>query len=95
MFSASARAEVKNAAAYYESEVDGLGRAFLQRLEVAILEIQEFPSASRQIRGDFRRHLLSRFPFGVIYRVHDEKIFIATVMHLKRHPEAWMDSHPD
>ena len=88
-FSSFATEEVRQAARYYEGEVDGLGKAFLDKLKDGISEIKEFPSASRIISGDYRRHLLSRFPYGIIYRVHDDSIFVAAVMHLRRKPGYW------
>lgn len=89
VFSSDALQEVREAAAYYEAEVEGLGRAFLGKLRDGVSEIKEFPYASRIIQGDFRRHLLSRFPHGIIYQIQGNTIFIAAVMHLKRRPRYW------
>ena len=90
-FSSSAAEEVTHAARYYEAEVDGLGKAFLEKLQDGISEIKQFPSASRILSGDFRRHLLSRFPYGIIYRVQKDTIFVAAVMHLRRKPGYWKE----
>jgi len=43
----------------------------------------------RKISGHFRRCLIDRFPYGIIYVVDEREIFIAAVMHLKRKPEYW------
>ncbi len=91
IFSSQALDEVKEAAEYYEDEVEGLGKAFLQKLNEAIHEIKGFPSSSRIIRADYRRYLLHRFPYGVIYRIEDDLIFVAAVMHLKRKPFYWKE----
>lgn len=91
VFSSAALEEVREAAAYYEGEVQGLGRAFLATLQDGVSEIRNFPNASRIIRGDFRRHLLSRFPHGIIYQIHGGTIFIVAVMHLKRKPGYWQN----
>jgi len=40
----------------------------------------------RSLKGRFRRYLLQRFPYGVIYAVDEDVIYIAAVMHLKRKP---------
>jgi len=55
VFSSAALQEVREAAAYYEGEVEGLGKAFLGKVRDGISEIKDFPHASRVIRGDFRR----------------------------------------
>ncbi len=89
IFSESAKVEVQHAASHYESEVEGLGKAFISYIENSVEEIERFPLASRVIRQDFRRFLVPRFPYGIIYRVESDQIFVAAVMHLKRRPFYW------
>jgi len=64
--SPAARQETIAAARYYEEEVEGLGRAFMETLRIGFRRIQNYPTASTIIREEYRRHLLDRFPFGVI-----------------------------
>lgn len=85
----------REAAAFYESEVEGLGRAFLVKLRQGVEEIKKHPAASRIIRGDFRRHLLSRFPYGIIFQIHENEIFVAAIMHLRRRPHYWEHRQED
>ena len=40
-------------------------------------------------KGRFRRCLVHRFPYGVIYAVEDDVVYVAAVMHLKRKPGYW------
>lgn len=89
IFSESATSEVRHAAGYYEAEVEGLGKAFLTYVENSVEEIERFPLASRVIGRDFRRFLVPRFPYAIIYRVESDQIFVAAVMHLKRKPFYW------
>ena len=91
VFSSGALEEVKEAVEHYEAEVEGLGKAFIQKLDEAIHEIKSFPSSSRIIRTDYRRYLLHRFPYGVIYLIEDDLIFVAAIMHLKRKPFYWTE----
>lgn len=88
-FSTFALQEVIEAARYYEAEVEGLGKAFLEKIREGTAEIKAYPHASRILQGDYRRFLLSRFPYGIIYQIEDQQIFIAAVMHLKRKPNYW------
>ncbi|MCH6259057.1 type II toxin-antitoxin system RelE/ParE family toxin [Puniceicoccaceae bacterium K14] len=91
IFSESAKAEARHAASHYEDEVEGLGKTFLAYVEGSIDEIERFPLASRVIGKDFRRFLVPRFPYGIIYRVSQDMIFIAAIMHLKRRPFYWKE----
>ena len=81
--------EVAESAKYYEHEVEGLGKAFLQKVRDAVDDIKENPRMFRIIHHPYRRHLLPRFPFAVIYRLENSTIYILAVMHLKRRPYYW------
>ena len=81
--------EVSESADYYEEEVEGLGKTFLDKVQSAVEEIKSNPLMYRIIQGDYRRHLLTRFPFAVIYRIENHKIYVLAVMHLKRSPYYW------
>ncbi len=91
VFSSIAEQEVVEAVRHYESEVEGLGIAFLDKLEIAISDVKHFPLASRILQDGYRRKLLPRFPYGIIFRIEDDRIFVLAVMHLKRKPYYWLD----
>lgn len=38
---------------------------------------------------EYRRYLLNHFPYGLIYRIDSELIFIIAVTHLQRKPGYW------
>ena len=81
--------EARNAAAFYEDSQPGLGKAFLAGVEAATEEIVRHPLMWRRIKGRFRRYLIPRFPYGLIYAVQGNTIYVAAVMHLKRKPGYW------
>ena len=89
IYAPEAKLEIKEAAKYYEGCKEGLGQAFLLELESSIHNLCESPLRWRKISGQFRRCLLRRFPYGVIYVVDDDEVFIAAAMHLKRKPGYW------
>lgn len=82
--------EARNAAAFYEDGQPGLGKAFLAGVEAATEEIVRYPLMWRRIKGRFRRYLIPRFPYGLIYAVQGNTIYVAAVMHLKRKPGYWV-----
>jgi toxin ParE1/3/4 len=90
IFDPEALVEMREAAAFYEDCQHRLGRSFLEAVEVAVAEIEKQPLMWRKVKGRFRRYLVQRFPYGLIYTVQEDVIYIAAVMHLKRKPDYWV-----
>jgi len=84
-----ADAEVVSAAEWYDKERPGLGAEFLDEFEAAIARIRIAPEAFGPLIRNIRQHMLHRFPFGIVYRVEVDRIFVLAVMHLHREPEYW------
>lgn len=59
-------------------------------MEAATEEIVRHPIMWRRIKGRFRRYLIPQFPYGLIYAVQVDTIYVAAVMHLKRKPGYWV-----
>ena len=91
IYDPAARAELIEAAAYYEECRPGLGEAFLVAVEDAIDRLSRAPLRWRKIGGRFRRCLVRQFPYGIIYAVEDPDIFVAAIMHLSRKPGYWRE----
>lgn len=89
LFDPEALVEAQKAALFYEDSQPGLGKAFLAGVEAATEEIVRHPLMWRRIKGRFRRYLIPRFPYGLIYAVQGDTIYVAAVMHLKRKPGYW------
>jgi len=90
IFDPEALVEMREAAAFYDDCQRELGRSFLDAVEAALAEIVKHPLMWRKVKGRFRRYLVQRFPYGLIYAVHEDVIYIAAVMHLKRKPGYWV-----
>ena len=87
-----ARVELLDTAAYYQRCRKGLGRQFAQEVEVAEDAILANPEAWRDVGDGFRRKLLQRFPYGLVYHFPEpDWIEIVAVMHLHRQPDYWRD----
>jgi len=41
------------------------------------------------LEDDIRRCLTNRFPYGVLYSIEANEIFILAVMHMHRDPDYW------
>ena len=81
--------EMLEAARYYQSLSSGLGDDYLTEVELAVQSIALSPQTWPVLEGDFRRRLVKRFPFGVIYRIEPGIIVIIAVAHLRKKPGYW------
>jgi len=88
-FLAPAQAELDEAAAYYETQREGLGAQFIEEVKRAIQRILQYPDAWAPISRRTRRCRTNRFPYGVIYQVRGDLLLIVAIMHLHREPRSW------
>lgn len=85
-----ARDDVLDAVSYYHECEEGLAAAFYRQLKLAEVEILENPELWRPMGNGYRRKLLNRFRYGIIYRsMPDEVIEVVAVMHQSREPNTW------
>ncbi len=82
--------EIKVAYEWYEAQAEGLGNNLLSELESSYEAIIELPETWPKFEKGFRRFLLSKFPFSVIYRSKGESIYVVAVMHNSRKPGYWL-----
>lgn len=76
---------------YYEQQRRGLGGEFLDELVVRLEEIEREPLSFPQLRDEFRRALLRRFPYHVYFAARQDEIEVIAVLHAARHPRTWRD----
>ena len=88
-FHTDAAEEMQAAATAYAARARGLGDAFLDEIEQGLRRIQQFPRLWSIYEGEYRRYLLQRFPYGLMYRIDPEKLCIIAVAHLHRQPGYW------
>jgi hypothetical protein len=90
-FHSEAENEFNQAIEHYEQCEGGLGFDFALEVYSTIERILAYPTTWPVLEDDVRRCLTHRFPFGVLYSVEPEGIFILSVMHLHRDPEYWKE----
>ena len=87
----SAEEELIAASLYYESRETDLGEEFLRQLALSFDRIHEHPLSYRIVFDEYRRCLMTRFPYGVVYRIEDERVLVFAVAHVRRRPGYWRD----
>lgn len=77
------------AARFYEARVPGLGRDFLAEIERCFDQISAMPEAGQLIYGKFRRRLVMRFPYSVVYELLPDAILVVAIAHQSQRPGYW------
>lgn len=88
-FHPEADTEMVDAAVWYESQQEDLGKRFLTSVQDALNRIELNPGLYPFVEGDVRRCLTKTFPFGVLFRIRPDIIAVMAVMHLHRDPDYW------
>jgi len=88
-FHPEAQSEFASAARFYEDQRLGLGLDFILTVQRTYERLLEFPAAGRPFGRRLRRVLVPKFPYGLLYRVEADRIYIIAVMHLHRRPGYW------
>lgn len=86
-----AEEEMIDAALFYEARSEGLGFEFLDGVQRVIDLVRERPKLGQSVSGGFRRAVLRRFPFSLIYSEEPTEIVIVAVAHQKRRPSYWRE----
>ena len=59
---------------YYEEQSKGLGEVFLGAVDSSFVAIERYPEMFARIHGEVRRALVSRFPYGIFYRIESKRV---------------------
>ncbi len=84
-----AKRELREAAAYYQERREGLGEELLGEIRQLANKIRQNPRRCGFVSPEYRCCRVKRFPYGIIYRIDGEEVFVAAVMHFKRKPGYW------
>ena len=85
-----AEAEARAAYRWYAERNELVAEAFYLELDAAISRIAEAPHRWPRAIGPFRRFVLGRFPFSVIYLECPDCIDVVAVAHHRRRPAYWL-----
>ena len=78
-----------DAALFYEAARSGLGDFFLDHMQRVIDALCRRPELGLDVGDGFRRALVRRFPFNVIYTVDANEIVVVAVAHQRHSPKYW------
>ena len=90
----AAKADIRAAARWYESQRPRLGRDFLAEVGDVMLGLRRTPRMHQIIKVNVRRALVRRFPYCVYYTVENQQVEIIGAFHGKRDPAVWQARIP-
>jgi hypothetical protein len=91
IFDPDARTEFLASIQFYEDCQHGLwGHRFRLAVYSATEKIKEALFRYRILHAPFRRYLLQKFPFFIVYSIEPDHIRIIAVAHTKRKPGYWL-----
>jgi len=82
--------DLAEAVAYYDERQPGLGIQFADEFTRAVERIVQFPEAWVIFCPGFRRCLMKRFPYGVLYEIQPDTIVVHGIMCLSQAGERWL-----
>ena len=75
---------------YYDAIRLGLGDEFLNEFEIAMEKVCQNPLAFDPLgRSTYRRFIMERFPYAMIYSTSTDAIEVVVVVHTSRKPTVW------
>jgi plasmid stabilization system protein ParE len=86
-----AEAELAEAIDWYEVRGKGLGADFMRAVDAAMAAIERNPERYQIIKGQVRRAVLRRFPYGLIYVASQQDITVLACFHGRRDPRRWIE----
>jgi plasmid stabilization system protein ParE len=89
VFHRAARAELNEAAAWYERRRPDLGLELIGEVDHCVDLIGEQPDLGTPVYKDVRRMTLRRFPYSLYYRRESKRVVVLSVFHGKRDPTIW------
>lgn len=86
-----AKADIREAAGWYERQRGGLGHSFVRQIDALLDRIRLNPMQHPIVHREVRRAIPRRFPYGVFYRIDGSEVLVFAVVDLHRDPSIWQD----
>ncbi|HSW02635.1 MAG TPA: type II toxin-antitoxin system RelE/ParE family toxin [Sedimentisphaerales bacterium] len=84
-----AEIELWEAVEFYENRCAGLGLDLEREIKAAVEGIQQSPARWPIYKDGTRRCLIHRFPYFVVYALHQDQVWIVAFAHCRRRPGYW------
>ncbi len=83
-----AESDLLDAFSFYDVQFPGLGEDPIRCVDAKLEFINRHPKACPEMYNGFRRGLISRFPFGIYYKIEEKRIVVFAVLDLRQNPKS-------
>jgi plasmid stabilization system protein ParE len=86
-----AKQDIKEAADWYNSKQEKLGKRFTQHIREKVNLLKKNPFSSVNRYDEVRTAVLDVFPFMIHYLIDEDKklVVITAILHTSRNPDIW------
>lgn len=84
-----AEAEIDEAVAYFDQQLQGLGDRFQREIERTVAVITQHPDIGSPVTRRIRKFRVRKFKYNVVYVADRDELVIIAVAHYKKRPRYW------
>ena len=81
--------DAREARAWYEREAPHMTSEFDAQIASTLRGIEERPLIYAKVRGEARRALVERFPYGIFFIIENDVIVVFAIHHHSRSVRRW------
>jgi plasmid stabilization system protein ParE len=71
---------------WYDEQQTGLGARFLRCFLEMLEKIKHYPDHYPFIKWQYRRIVIRKFPYNIIYKLLDQVVLVLAILHQRRNP---------
>ncbi|HEX6371558.1 MAG TPA: type II toxin-antitoxin system RelE/ParE family toxin [Longimicrobium sp.] len=91
-FSATAQEQFRIAQEELRQESLRRSQRFAAEVRHVVKRLSRYPYVGHRV-DEFRRMILRRFPWSILYEVWEDRVYITELVHQHDEPDYWADDH--
>lgn len=91
VISSFAESDLQVSKEWYDLQKEKLGDDFVYEVDKMLQTVLLNPFQYPKIKGEIRRALTQKFPFGIFFFIEEDIINVIAIFHFSRNPKIWKD----
>lgn len=89
VFRPEAKRDIVKATKWYAKQNARAGKEFSDAVDATVEVVLRNPYLYTIVKRQSRRARVAGFPYGIYYRVADDRVVVTACTHFRRHPRHW------